>query len=117
MRLRRLARFNQVKWVLVRSHFNQQLQKGWRGYVALLSFVSLCANVVATAVLKAAYRSGIALPSALVAAAALCLFRVTRLRGALAALALGGAIASVLSGRSAPDDDVEASDLDAEDAQ
>ena len=102
MRSRQLARFNTVKWVLIRAHYRQQLRKGWRGYIALVSFVGLCVNVLTAAVVKAAYRSGIAPPVALATAAA---FGFGYRRPSIAMLALAGSVASVMGSRSATEED------------
>jgi len=104
LRLRQKERFNQFKLVLLRSHLDKQLQRGWRGYTAIVSFLGLCFNVVGRAALKAAYRSGLALPLSLVVSSAISL-RYQRKAAAL--LALAGAIASVVCSRSVDGDDAE----------
>jgi len=94
LQLRKKARFNQVKWVLVRSHFNQQLQRGSRGYMALWSLVALCVSVLGKAALKAAIRSGIASPMALATAAGVS---ISYKKKFLAMVALSGAVMAVIT--------------------
>ena len=111
LRLRQKARFQQVSWVLLRSHFKRQLTNGWRGYTALVSFAVLCLNVLSTATLKAAYRSGIALPAALVTTA---LVSLRAHRRAVALAVSVAAAASIVCGRNVADEEVGAQEDGAE---
>ena len=74
LRSRRLTRSATVYGVLLRTHLRRQLTSGWRGGVAALSLVYLAVRVGALGVLKAALRSGAAVPGIAVIAASLAVY-------------------------------------------
>ena len=88
--------------MLLRTHWNKQLRQGWRGYIAIMALVALALRVVAAAVVKAAVRSGIALPFGLVCTSAVSLrYR----QNAVALCALLGAVGAVAQSRDVGDVD------------